>query len=138
MDQIINPEVLTPEKETEPEVIHVQPELEPITSTYEEGPRIVLDEIPLDSFEAVQVMRRIKPELGPFGIFDALIDKRETLLQGYTENQAKDIQVDLQNAGCTVSLQTVGHETGTAIAEPPPQPGVKEKPVPPVMQCLRE
>ena len=128
LDQIINPEVLTPEKEPEPEVIHVQPELEPITSTYEEGTRIVLDEIPLDSFEAVQVMRRIKPELGPFGIFDALIDKRETLLQGYTENQAKEIQGDLQIAGCTVSLLTVGQETGTAIAEPPPQPEVQEEP----------
>ena len=104
LDQIINPEVLTPEKE--PEVIYDPPKPEPIAPTYEEGTLIILDEIPLDSFEAVQVMRRIKPELGPFGIFDALIDKRETLLQGYTENQAKDIQEDLQNAGCTVSLQT--------------------------------
>ena len=100
----------------------------------EKGTRIILDKIPPDSFEAVQVMRRIKPKMGPFEIFDAFAYERETLLQGYSENRAKDIQEDLQNAGCTVSLQTVGHETGTTIASRPPQPGVKEKPVPPVIE----
>jgi hypothetical protein len=139
LDQIINQEVLTPEKEPEPEVIYARPkpepiEPQPIASTYEEGTRIILDEIPLDSFETVQVMRRIKPELSPFEIFDAFAHERETLLQGYEGERALAIGEELEAAGCTVSLQTVGHETGTAIAEPPPQPGVKEKPVPPVIE----
>ena len=129
LDQIINPEILTPEQPPEPEPV-------PFAPTYEEGTRIILDEIPLDSYEAVQVMRRIKPELGPFEIFDAFAYQPETLLQGYTENRASDIQEDLQNAGCSVSLQAIG-SSGVAIAEPTPQPEVMEEPVPPVAQPVR-
>tara|TARA_B100001971_G_scaffold193308_1_gene198254 strand:- start:514 stop:2172 length:1659 start_codon:yes stop_codon:yes gene_type:complete len=135
LDQIINPEILTPEKEPKPEVIHAPPEPEPITSTYEEGTRIILDKIPLDSFEAVQVMRRIKPELDSFKIFDAFAYEPETLLQGYTENQAGDIQEDLQHAGCVVSLQTIGR-SGTVIAKPTPQSEILEKPDPPITQLI--
>jgi len=129
LDQIINPEILTPEQPPEPEPV-------PFAPTYEEGTRIILDEIPLDSYEAVQVMRRIKPELGPFEIFDAFAYEPETLLQGYTENRASDIQEDLQNAGCAVSLQAIG-SSGVVIAEPTPQPEVMEEPVPPVAQPVR-
>ena len=129
LDQIINPEILTPEQPPEPEPV-------PFAPTYEEGTRIILDEIPLDSYEAVQVMRRIKPELGRFEIFDAFACQPETLLQGYTENRASDIQEDLQNAGCAVSLQAIG-SSGVAIAEPTPQPEVMEEPVPPVAQPVR-
>ena len=119
MNKVINPGILIPEQTPEPEVIYAPPKPEPVASPYAEGTRIILDEIPLDSFEAVQVMRLIKPELSPFEIFDALIDKRETLLQGYTNNRAEDIQEDLQNAGCTVSLQTVGNNgPDSVIAEP--------------------
>jgi hypothetical protein len=133
LEKVLNPEVLFEVAEPKPPLMpEPEPEREP--AQFRPGTRVVIDEVPLDSYEAVRVMRRLKPELGPFEIFNALIDKRETLLQGYTENQAKELQGDFQNAGCTVSLQTVGHETGTAIAEPPPQPGVKEKPVPPVIE----
>ncbi len=127
LDQIVNPEILTPNKEPEPEVIHAPPEPEPIASTSKEGTRIILDEIPLDSFEAVQVMRRIKPEMGPFEIFDAFACERDTLLQGYEGERALAIGEELEAAGCTVSLQTVGPNTGTVIAEPPPQPKVMEE-----------
>ena len=136
LDQVLNPEILTPEWRTQLQVISAPPKPEPIASTYEEGTRIILDEIPLDSFEAVQVMRRIKPELGPFEIFDAFARERETLLQGHEGERALAIGEELEAAGCTVSLQTVGHETGTAIAEPPPQPEVQEEPELPFVQPI--
>ena len=99
LDQVHNPEALF-------EVPEPEPEREP--AQFRPGTRVVIDEVPLDSYEAVQVMRRLKPELGPFEILEALKHKPATLLQGYREERALSIGEELEATGCTVRLQTVG------------------------------
>jgi ankyrin repeat protein len=109
-NKILNPEVLD-------EILAVPDPSRPWASAeFEPGMRVIIKEVPLDSYEAAQIMRKLKPNLGPFEILEDLKYKHETILQGYDEPQAKDIKEDLEDAGCTVYLQSI-------IPERDPQPG---------------
>ena len=86
-------------------------ELTPVTPTvqWKPGTRVIIEELPIDTYEATQIMRRIKPNLNPFEILEAVKFKpdRDQLLQGYNPAIAEDIKTDLEAAGCTVSLKVV-------------------------------
>jgi hypothetical protein len=107
LDQVHNPEALFEVPEPPP-LLMPEPEPEREPAQFRPGTRVVIDEVPLDSYEAVQVMRRLKPELGPFEILEALKHKPATLLQGYRDERALSIGEELEATGCTVHLQTVG------------------------------
>ena len=122
LDTILNPDVLnesdTPEvaQPSPPPGIPVQKEVTtPEAPQYEPGIRVVFDELPLDTYDAFKVMRRLKPELSPFEIHEAFELDRNSLLQGYEQEHAQAILEDLQSAGCQVRLHTVGE---TAVVEP--------------------
>jgi len=86
-------------------------ELTPVTPTvhWKPGTRVIIEELPIDTYEATQIMRRIKPNLNPFEVLEAVKFKpeRDQLLQGYNPAIAEDIKTDLEAAGCTVSLKVV-------------------------------
>ena len=114
LEKILNPEVLSPQPETpvvpqpEPLPPAVAPAVAPTAPPqFETGVRVIIEAVPLDSYEAAQIMRRLKPDLGPFEVLEALKYDHETILQGYDELRAKDIKTDLEEAGCTINLQTV-------------------------------
>ena len=122
LDTILNPDILnepdTPEvaQPPLPPVIPVPEEVTtPEAPQYEPGIRVVFDELPLDTYDAFKVMRRLKPELSPFEIHEAFELDRNSLLQGYEQEHAQTILEDLQSAGCQVRLHTVGE---TAVVEP--------------------
>ena len=112
LEKILNPEVLSPQPETPvvpqpeplPPAVPVTPAVPP---QFETGVRVIIEAVPLDSYEAAQIMRRLKPDLGPFEVLEALKYDHETILQGYDELRAKDIKTDLEEAGCTINLQSV-------------------------------
>ena len=120
LEKILNPKVLSPQPQTPvvplPEpltpVVPVPPVVPP---QFETGVRVIIEEVPLDSYESAQIMRRLKPDLGPFEVLEALKYDHETILQGYDELRARDIKTDLEDAGCTVNLQTID-ESGVAPA----------------------
>jgi len=108
LEKVHNPEVLFEVPELPPLLMpEPEPEPEPEPAQFQPGTRVVIDEVPLDSYEAVQVMRRLKPELGPFEILEVLKHEPATLLQGYGEERALSIGEELEATGCTVHLQTV-------------------------------
>jgi len=86
-------------------------ELTPVTPAvqWKPGTRVIIEELPIDTYEATQIMRRIKPNLNPFEVLEAVKSKpeRDQLLQGYNPAIAEDIKTDFEAAGCTVSLQLV-------------------------------
>ena len=86
-------------------------ELTPVTPAvqWKPGTRVIIEELPIDTYEATQIMRRIKPNLNPFEVLEAVKFKpeRDQLLQGYNPAIAEDIKTDLEAAGCTVSLKVV-------------------------------
>ena len=86
-------------------------ELTPVTPAvqWKPGTRVIIEELPIDTYEATQIMRRIKPNLTPFEVLEAVKFKpeRDQLLQGYNPAIAEDIKTDLEAAGCTVSLKVV-------------------------------
>jgi len=112
LEKILNPEVLSPQPETPvvpqpeplPPAVPVTPAVPP---QFETGVRVIIEAVPLDSYEAAQIMRSLKPDLGPFEVLEALKYDHETILQGYDELRAKDIKTDLEEAGCTINLQSV-------------------------------
>ena len=85
--------------------------LTPVTPAvqWKPGTRVIIEELPIDTYEATQIMRRIKPNLNPFEILEAVKFKpdRDQLLQGYNPAIAEDIKTDLEAAGCTVRLKVV-------------------------------
>ena len=119
LEKILNPWALT----SEPEVPVIHPP-EPVSTDvlstptearqFETGVRVIIAELPADTYEAAQIMRSLKPKLGPFELLEALKFEHETLLQGYEEPIAKDIKKDLEMAGCTVSLQSVDESGATS------------------------
>ena len=143
LEKILNPEALS----SQPQVpVIPQPEplpvAEPVTPAprvhhpvaiqqFETGVRVIIEELPADTYEAAQIMRSLKPKLGPFELLEALKFEHETLLQGYDEVIAKDIGKDLEMAGCTVSLQSVD-ESGVASAVMEPKAEVLIDPDPQV------
>ena len=86
-------------------------ELTPVTPivNWKIGTRVIIEELPIDTYEATQIMRRIKPNLNPFEVLEAVKFKpeRDQLLQGYNPAIAEDIKTDFEAAGCTVSLKVV-------------------------------
>ena len=86
-------------------------ELTPVTPAvqWKPGTRVIIEELPIDTYEATQIMRRLKPNLNTFEVLEAVKFKpdRDQLLQGYNPAIAEDIKTDLEAAGCTVSLQVV-------------------------------
>ena len=85
--------------------------LTPVTPTaqWKPGTRVIIEELPIDTYEATQIMRRLKPNLNPFEVLEAVKFKpeRDQLLQGYNPASAEDIKTDFEAAGCTVSLKVV-------------------------------
>ncbi len=116
LEKILNPEVLSPQPQTPvvPQPEPLPPTVAPTVSVaptappqFETGVRVIIETVPHDSYEAAQIMRRLKPDLGPFEVLEALKYDHETILQGYDELRAKDIKTDLEEAGCTINLQSV-------------------------------
>jgi len=87
------------------------PALAPITPAvqWKPGTRVIIEELPIDTYEATQIMRRLKPNLNPFEVLESVKFKpeRDQLLQGYNPAIAEDIKTDFEAAGCTVSLKVV-------------------------------
>ena len=85
--------------------------LTPVTPAvqWKPGTRVIIEELPIDTYEATQIMRRLKPNLNTFEVLEAVKFKpeRDQLLQGYNPAIAEDIKTDLEAAGCTVSLKVV-------------------------------
>ena len=85
--------------------------LTPVTPAvqWKPGTRVIIEELPIDTYEATQIMRRLKPNLNTFEVLEAVKFKpeRDQLLQGYNPAIAGDIKTDFEAAGCTVSLQLV-------------------------------
>ncbi len=85
--------------------------LTPVTPAvqWKPGTRVIIEELPIDTYEATQIMRRLKPNLNTFEVLEAVKFKpeRDQLLQGYNPAIAEDIKTDFEAAGCTVSLQLV-------------------------------
>jgi len=123
LEKILNPEILSPQPRTP-----VIPQPVPVTPTatpqFETGVRVIIEAVPLDSYEAAQIMRRLKPDLGPFEVLEVLKYDHETILQGYDELRAKDIKTDLEEAGCMVNLQTID-ESGIASSVLAPKVEIK-------------
>jgi hypothetical protein len=106
LKKIINPEVLEDEPELEAE------EMPPVLSTPEAlepqlpiGTRVLIRRVPTDSYEAVQVMRRLKPRHSTFEIFEMLEDERLTTLTGYDHDEAIRVGGELEAVGCTVDIK---------------------------------
>lgn len=116
LEKIINPEVLVETPEPEPEVAELPPVL-PIPEPIEipepgiiepqlpEGTRVLIRRVPTDSYEAVQVMRRLKPRQSTFEIFEMLEQERLTTLTGYDHDEAIHIGGELEAIGCTVDIK---------------------------------
>jgi len=135
LEKILNPEILSPQPRTPviPQPVPVTPAVPvaptvPVTPTatpqFETGVRVIIEAVPLDSYEAAQIMRRLKPDLGPFEVLEVLKYDHETILQGYDELRAKDIKTDLEEAGCMVNLQTID-ESGIASSVLAPKVEIK-------------
>ena len=116
LEKIINPEVLVETPEPEPEVAELPPVL-PIPEPIEipepgiiepqlpEGTRVLIRRVPTDSYEAVQVMRRLKPRQSTFEIFEMLEQERLTTLTGYDHDEAIRVGDELEAVGCTVDIK---------------------------------
>jgi hypothetical protein len=106
LKKIINPEVLEDEPELEaeemPPVLSTPEALEPQLPT---GTRVLIRRVPTDSYEAVQVMRRLKPRHSTFEIFEMLEDERLTTLTGYDHDEAIRVGGELETVGCTVDIK---------------------------------
>lgn len=94
----------------------------PPSPTWQVGTRVVIEEMPLDTFEAAQVMRRLKPNLSPFEVLEAIQfeSERNPILQGFEPAIAEGIKADFEQAGCRVSLQVI--EKGQTVSEPESRP----------------
>ena len=115
LGKIINPDVLKNEPEPELEVEElppVLPTLEPQPEVLEpqlpQGTRVLIHRMPTDSYEAVQVMRRIKPKLSTFEIFELLEQERLTALTGYDHDEAIRVGGELEAVGCSVDIMREG------------------------------
>ena len=111
LGKIINPDVLENEPEPELEVEElppVLPTLEPQPEVLEpqlpQGTRVLIRRMPTDSYETVQAMRRIKPKLSSFDIFELLEQERLTALTGYDHDEAIRVGGELEAVGCAVDI----------------------------------
>jgi len=111
LEKIVNPDVLEaePELEEEGELPPVLPTPNPppefIEPQLPQGTRVLIRCVPTDSYEAVQVMRRLKPKLSPFEIFEMLEQERLTALTGYDHDEAIRVGGELEAIGCTVDIK---------------------------------
>jgi hypothetical protein len=87
---LLSPEPIPPET--------IEPQL-PI------GTRVLIRRVPTDSYEAVRVMRRLKPRLSTFEIFELLEQERLTALTGYNHDEAIRVGGELETVGCTVDIK---------------------------------
>ena len=115
LGKIINPDVLenAPEPELEVEELPpVLPTLEPQPEVLEpqlpQGTRVLIRRMPTDSYETVQAMRRIKPKLSSFEIFELLEQERLTALTGYDHDEAIRVGGELEAVGCSVDIMREG------------------------------
>ncbi len=115
LGKIINPDVLENEPEPKLEVEELPPMLptpEPQPEILEpqlpQGTRVLIRRVPTDSYEAVQVMRRIKPMLSTFDIFELLEQERPTALTGYDHDEAIRVGGELEAVGCSVDIMREG------------------------------
>ena len=107
------------EEESEPEIevaelppVLLSPEPMPpeiIEPKLPEGTRVLIRRVPTDSYEAVQVMRRIKPKLSTFEIFELLEQERLTALTGYDHDEAIRVGGELEAVGCSVDIMREGN-----------------------------
>jgi hypothetical protein len=113
LGKIVNPEALEEESKPEIEVAELPPVLlspEPIPPETIEpqlpiGTRVLIRRVPTDSYEAVQVMRRLKPRHSTFEIFEMLEQERLTTLTGYDHDEAIRVGGELEAIGCTVDIK---------------------------------
>ncbi len=115
LGKIINPDVLENEPEPELEVEELPPVLskpEPQPEVLEpqlpQGTRVLIRRMPTDSYETVQTMRRIKPKLSSFEIFELLEQERLTALTGYDHDEAIRVGGELEAVGCAVDIMREG------------------------------
>ena len=116
LGKIINPDVLENEPEPELEVEELPPVLPTLKPQPEvpepqlpQGTRVLIRRMPTDSYEAVQVMRRIKPKLSTFDIFELLEQERLTALTGYDHDEAIRVGGELEAVGCAVDIVREGN-----------------------------
>ena len=116
LGKIINPDVLENEPEPELEVEElppVLPTLKPQPEVLEpqlpQGTRVLIRRMPTDSYETVQAMRRIKPKLSSFEIFELLEQERLTALTGYDHDEAIRVGGELEAVGCSVDIMREGN-----------------------------
>ena len=116
LGKIINPDVLENEPEPELEVEElppVLPTLKPQPEVLEpqlpQGTRVLIRRVPTDSYETVQVMRRIKPNLSTFDVFELLEQERLTALTGYDHDEAIRVGGELEAVGCSVDIMREGN-----------------------------
>ena len=116
LGKIINPDVLENEPEPELEIEElppVLPTLEPQPEVLEpqlpQGTRVLIRRVPTDSYETVQVMRRIKPKLSSFEIFELLEQEHHTALTGYDHDEAIRVGGELEAIGCAVDIMREGN-----------------------------
>jgi len=116
LGKIINPDVLENEPEPELEVEELppvlpkpEPEPEVLEPQLPQGTRVLIRRVPTDSYEAVQVMRRIKPKLSTFDIFELLEQERLTALTGYDHDEAIRVGGELEAVGCSVDIMREGN-----------------------------
>ena len=104
--RIINPEVLgLAEPEPPPPVLEEEEEPPILKPQLPEGTRVLIRRVPTDSYEAVQVMRHLMPQLNTFEIFELLEPERLAALTGYDHDEAIRVGGKLEAVGCTVSIK---------------------------------
>ncbi len=111
LEKIINPEVLENELEELPPVLPAPnpPPPKVIEPQLPEGTRVLIRRVPTDSYEAVQVMRRLKPRQSTFEIFEMLEQERLTTLTGYNHDEAIRVGGELEAVGCSVDIMREGN-----------------------------
>lgn len=107
--KIVNREVLeelpgTTEEELPP-VLPVETEPIPPKPQTPTGAHIFIRSAPTDSYEALQLIRRIKPKLSTFEIFELLDPEHQTPLTGFHQDEAVNVGIELEAADCKVEIK---------------------------------
>ena len=122
---IQNPEVLRYPPEIDGRVLPpLEPEPEPVLPELAKGTCVVIEESPMDSYEAVQIIRNVKSDLNTFEIIEALKVDSKTYLDGFSEDDATELQAQLETAGCQVGLLEIDPDA----PEPLPTPDLLRDP----------
>ena len=115
LQKIINPNVLDEESEPLPPVLSEPEPLPPVLSEPEpsvdpvvpkpKGYLVTIRRSPLDSYDAVNILRKHRPELNAFEAIEFLDQKDSPVFVGEDEEAALRIGGELESAGCTGDLK---------------------------------